>query len=167
MSIDRLLGTIGLLVTSVRQLFFQASDEKSLKIKMTEYSRKTQIKKNVAINTTNLSTLDYILRLNNYRNTTLHLGVNHVGDYRYDKIQRDHGHKHMCSSQGVNNEQGNNVTSSPDINTNCFKVIHKSELSCIRSKKISSKLNNQDASTKLDILGQLEVLGIYDLTRKL
>ena len=46
-----------------------------------------------------------------------------------------------------------------DINTNCFKIIHKSELKSINVsentliKKFSLDLNNQDASTKFNILG--------------
>ena len=45
------------------------------------------------------------------------------------------------------------------INTNCFKIIHKSELNSINIleiiliKKFSPDLNSQDASTKLNISG--------------
>ena len=46
-----------------------------------------------------------------------------------------------------------------DINTSCFKIIHKLELNSINIseyipiKKFSPDLNNQNASTKLNILG--------------
>ena len=46
-----------------------------------------------------------------------------------------------------------------DININCFKIIHKSKRNSINIsenipiKEFSPELNNQDASTKLNILG--------------
>ena len=40
-----------------------------------------------------------------------------------------------------------------DINTNCFKIIQKSDLNSIKLSENTRDLNNQDASPKLNILG--------------
>ena len=51
-----------------------------------------------------------------------------------------------------------------DINANCFKTVHLSELNCINISesifidKISPDLSNQDTSRRLNILGWLKTL---------
>ena len=60
-----------------------------------------------------------------------------------------------------------------DINTNCFKIIHKLEHNFINIseiiliKKFSPDLSNQVASTNLNILSWVKFLVIYESTRKL